>query len=542
MDRPDKNWVYRDIIKAGHSILKHISFEYHVSVKLKIFLNSLILVLPALVQYLFFEEPEYLVSFVMCFSFVFSAFLLTRARLILTLPFVIISFVYTVFLVIYKKSLGATSIMALMNTKTEVMFNFTISPKMIPQIILFIVVFILYLRFIILKGKDDDKEEILSKKNRFIPITLLIASSVFFYFGYPLMVKAYPFSLSYDSSTYVKILSQMKKTTDTRYHFDGRLQTGFRGTRSTFILIVGESSRRADWSLYGYKRDTNAFLKKEIEAQPENFTLFGNYIATGQTTYPALMSIFSVIPSKDFLEIPKHPSFVRILKNTGYKTYFLSTYGNIFENFINTDEDIITKAPDDADLIPVLKKMLDDKKDYKTLIVMHLKGSHFAFSEYKYTYKDYIFPSANGVKDKYDNSILHTDEFLAEIAKVVFDAKYPIGVWYISDHGETLNDFDDGNYGHGCSGFTRYEIELPSLMFFNKSFLESNHKIKEVNENKNIMISHSNVSHTIMGLLGVYPREYKGKYDLSSPNFKYEEPYLIDVDLFPIRYSKAEIQ
>jgi glucan phosphoethanolaminetransferase (alkaline phosphatase superfamily) len=454
-----------------------------------------------------------------------------------------ISLVYTVFLLIYKKSLGATSIMAIMNTKTEVMFNFTVSPKMIPQALLFMAIFIFYFRFIILKGKDDDKEVLIAKNSRYIAITVLIATSAYFFFGYNSLIKAFPFSLSFNSGTYVKIISQMKKTAETKYRFNGNLQAGFKGKKSTFILIVGESARRASWSLYGFQRKTNAFLRKVIEKNPDNFILFKNYISTSQTTYPSLMSIFSVIPSRDFLEIPKNPSFIRILKSVNYKTYFLSTYTNIFMNFINADENIITKSTDDdIDLIPVLAKILDEKKISKKLVIMHLKGSHFAFSEYKYTYKDYIFPSSNPIRDKYANSILHTDIFLQNIANLIMLEKEPVCVWYMPDHGENLNDSNDGNYGHGCSGFTRYEIELPSIMFFNNAFLENNPGIKTVIKNRNILISHSNVSHTILGLCGVYPKEYKGKYDLSSPYFKFEEPYLIDVDLFPIRYSNAEIE
>ncbi len=542
MNQMDKNWVYKDILKAGHGILKHISFEYHISLKLKIYLNSLIIALPALVQFVFFDEPEYLLSFVLCFSFASSAFLLTRARLILTLPFVILSFIYTVFLLVFKKSLGATSIMALMNTKTEVMFNFTFSPKMIPVALLFAILSILYFRFITLKGRGDDSEVLVTKEYRYVLITIMIATSAFMFFGYNSMIKAYPFSMSYDSGTYVKIISQMKKTSREIYLFDGRLQPGFKDMRGTFILIVGESSRRASWGLYGRSRKTNAFLRKEIEKKPDNFILFKDYISTAQTTYPALMSIFSVMPSRDFLEIPKHPSFVRILKTAGYKTYFLSTYSNIFLNFINANKDIITKAGDDFALVPDLKRILDSRDIDKKFIIMHLKGSHLAFSEYKHSYKDYIFPSGDTFKDKYANSILHTDLLMKNIANLIMLENEPVCVWYISDHGENLNDLNDGNYGHGCSGFTKFEIELPSIMFFNDAFLEDNPKIRTVSENRNIMISHSNVSHTVMGLCGVYPGEYKGKYDLSSPLFTYEEPYLIDVDLFPIRHSRAEIQ
>ncbi|MFZ2654365.1 MAG: hypothetical protein WAX69_05575 [Victivallales bacterium] len=45
-----------------------------------------------------------------------------------------------------------------------------------------------------------------------------------------------------------------------------------------------------------------------------------------------------------------------------------------------------------------------------------------------------------------------------------------------------------------------------------------------------------------MGLCGIYPREYRKTFDLSSKEYRYEEPYIIDCDLFPVRYSKANIQ
>jgi glucan phosphoethanolaminetransferase (alkaline phosphatase superfamily) len=543
MDQPEKIWGYKDIAKATHGILKHISFEYHMRLKTKIFLNSVIVVLPALIQFIFFDEPEYLLSFVLCFCFVSSAFLLSRARLIFTLPFVLLSFIYTFFLVMFKKSLGATSIMALMNTQKDVMFNFPVSQKLIPETILLMILFILYIRFILVKSKNDYKELLLAKNNRYIPITLMIATAVFFYFGYDFLIKAYPFSLSADSTTYVKIISQMKKTAETRYHFDGKFEEGFKAKRRTFILIIGESSRRSSWSLYGYHRNTNAFLEHEFESHPGNFMLFKDYIGTAQTTYPSLMSILSVMPSKDFMEIPKHPSFVIILKNATYKTYFLSTYGNIFKTFTNADEEIITNTGYDTDLLPVLRKILADPEQGKKLIVLHLRGSHLALSDYKFNLTDYISSSGSRYLDRYDNSLLHTDLFLHDIAEMVMEEeKEPICVWYLPDHGEVINDFGDGNYGHGCSGFKRYEIELPSLIFFNDAFSAINPKIKTVFENRISMTSHSNVSHTIMGLCGVYPKEYKAKYDLSSPKFTYEEPYLIDVDLFPIRYSKAEIE
>ncbi|HBC87553.1 MAG TPA: hypothetical protein DCZ94_11405 [Lentisphaeria bacterium] len=524
-------------------IFGHISYRYHIGPRLKIHINSLMIVFPAFAQYLFFDELEYLVAFVLCAAFLSSLFLLAKARLLLTLPFVFMSFIYTLFLVIYSKSLGVTSIMALFNTKLEAMVGFATSPKMITGTMAFIIVLLLYVRFIILKGAGEGKEELVPKNKRYIPLLFLIAVPVFFILEMSYFKKAYPFSFMYDSGSYMKILSEMKKSSSAPYFFEGRLDSRFKDNTGIFILVLGESSRRASWSLYGYKRKTNVFMKSFLDKYPDNIFLFKNYITTGQTTYPSMMSLFSVMPSKDFAEIPKYPSFVRIMKNVAYKTYFLSTYDNIFLNYIYADENIITPSDDDVSLLPTMKKVISEEThSHKKLIVMHLKGSHFAFSDYNYTYKDYIFPSDNPIMDKYDNSLVHTDILLKEIADEIMKNPEPICVWYMSDHGENLNDFGDGNYGHGCGGFTCYELEIPSVMIYNNAYLEKYPKIRTVFNNRNFTVSHSNVSHTIMGLCGLYPREYKKNFDLSSDNYRYEEPYVIDVDLFPIKYSKAKIQ
>jgi len=334
----------------------------------------------------------------------------------------------------------------------------------------------------------------------------------------------------------------MKKKAAETYKFEGTLSKGYKESRNTFVLIVGESSRRASWSLYGYERKTNVFLSHEIAEHPGNFILFKDYIATAQTTFPSLMDIFSPVPARDFVNIPKSPSFVGILKNLDYETYFVSTYTNIFMNFINAKQEIIIKSANDSDLVPVLRKILEDKSSSKKLIVMHLRGSHCGMSEYKYTYSGYMSPSDNPVKDKYDNTILQTDMFLKDVSELVRGEPDPVCVWYMPDHGENLNDSNDRNFTHGCSGFTKYEVELPSVMFFNNSFMDGNPGIKTLRVNKNAVISHSNIAHTVMGLCGTYPLEYLSRYDVSSDNFKREEPYLVDVDLFPVRYSRAKIK
>ena len=224
----NNNFNCRGLFNTGYDIITHICFKYHIGVKAKILIGSFIIVLPALVQYFLFDEPEYLISFILCFSLTLSVFLLTRASLVLTLPFAVISFIYTFFLVVYRKSLGATSIMALMNTQVDVMFNFTVSPMMITASLVFITAFIMYVRFVLLKGKNDHREELIPEGKSYIPITVTIVATCFFIFGYAYVIKAYPFSLSRDSTTYVKIVSAMKKKAEESYKFEGTLCKGYK--------------------------------------------------------------------------------------------------------------------------------------------------------------------------------------------------------------------------------------------------------------------------------------------------------------------------
>ncbi|MFZ2654367.1 MAG: hypothetical protein WAX69_05585 [Victivallales bacterium] len=121
----------KGFFKVLHTILAHISYRYHISLRLKIYINSLIVAFPAFIQYILFDEPEYLISFVLCFGLAASTFLVTRA---------------------------------------------------------------------------------------------------------------YPFPLMYDSTSYMKIVAEMKESERKGYLFNGVLDSGFREKTGTLILIVGESS------------------------------------------------------------------------------------------------------------------------------------------------------------------------------------------------------------------------------------------------------------------------------------------------------------
>ncbi len=518
-------------------------YKYHLSRRLKVIINSVIIAFPALLQFIFFSDIKYLVSFLICISFLLSFFFLFRLRLMLTFPFVVISFAFSIYIALYSQSPGATAIMAIFNTKLEAIIGFLKSPRILAGLIVLSIILLGYIRLVLMGSRPGEEKELPYLRARRYVLFIMLAASICLYVPVRSHLNTtYPFSIIYNSTSYVKILARMEKVSEREYIFKGTLDSNFRQKTGTFILILGESSRRANWSLYGYRRNTNVFLKGVMSERPRNFILLKDYLSTAQTTYPNMMTIFSLLPSKNFAEIPDYPSFTRIMKRVSFRTYFISTYTNIFSNFISADKNIIVDSKDDLSLLPEIREVLEDRQDARKLIIVHLRDSHLAFSGYEYTYEDYVSPTNKPMVDKYDNSIIHTGEFLKGLTAQVLGSSEPVFAWYMPDHGENLNDFNDGNYGHGTSGFTRYELELPSIMFFNDAFIAANPEIRRVSKNSGFRTSHSNVSNTFLGLSGIYPDEYRGDLDLSSQDFEEGEPYIIDENLFPIRYSKAKIQ
>ncbi len=521
------------------NILSSILYKLHLSKRQRIIINSVIIAFPAMMQYIFFSDQEYIISFFIYFTVVLTVFLTSRVRLIFSFPLVIASMIFSIYITIYHRSIGATAIIAIFNTRTEAIHGFIKSPKMITGMIALVIFLLLYIRVIMI-GNRNEKKILVKGKSRIVLVGAVLVSLFVFLSMRENLMKAYPFSVLYDSRSYISIVSRMKDTAKKEYRFTGSLEPNFKNEVGNYILIVGETERRANCSLYGYGRKTNIFLQKIIGEHPRNFILFKDYTSTGQTTYPSLMSIFSVIPSKYFQKIPDYPSFTRILANISFKVYFVSTYNNIFQTFIGADQNIIINSDDDLSLINgALTNILNDRTIQKKFIIVHLRGSHLAFSNYNFKYSDYLSKGTDQIIEKYDNSIVHTSQMLSNIANIVISTDYPTCVWYMPDHGENLNDFGDNDYGHGEGGFTKYEIELPSVMFFNDSFSATNPELKRVMVNSMNKTSHSNVSHTFFGLVGIYPSEYLEELDLSSPNYRYDEPYLINSDLFPIRYSNS---
>jgi len=146
--------------------------------------------------------------------------------------------------------------------------------------------------------------------------------------------------------------------------------------KNTIVWIIGESETRYNWSLYGYKRDTNKYL----ENIKNELKIFKNITASAPATVPAfklMLTDANRSTAKSWLE---YPNIVLLAKKAGYKTYWISNHTSDSRGAINIfakSADVLVLANKgrsrgegsyDEVLLPYIKKALNDKAKKNSLL------------------------------------------------------------------------------------------------------------------------------------------------------------------------------
>ena len=208
------------------------------------------------------------------------------------------------------------------------------------------------------------------------------------------------------------------------------------------VLVVGEASRRKNFSLYGYeRRDTNPVLS----------TVSGLHLLNGKARIGSTLYALPEILEKNEVKLPA------ITSKLGIDT---SCYVNftLYDNCSSVGEVPVSNcghggACYDEDVIPLLSENLKSYQSGYRFVVLHLGGgSHGP------TYKDRYPPefqqfnpqcqdadvlnkcTIDELYNSYDNTITYVDYVLGKIIAELDHSKVPYVFIYISDHGESLGE------------------------------------------------------------------------------------------------------
>ncbi|MGY3942698.1 phosphoethanolamine transferase [Aeromonas tecta] len=305
------------------------------------------------------------------------------------------------------------------------------------------------------------------------------------------------------------------------------------------FLVVGETARSQNYSLNGYKKETNSFTEKE-----SGLVSFKDVRSCGTATAVSVPCMFSNLTRHEYDETlaKSRDGLLDVLQHAGVSVLWKENDGGckgVCKN-VPTIEIEPKQFPDycqgdscyDEVLLQGLDKQITDMKSGNKVVAFHLMGSHGPTYYRRYPAADRFFLpdcprsdiencSNEELVNTYDNTIRYTDKVLSQlIAKLkTLESQYNVGLVYLSDHGESLGAM--GLYLHG----TPYKFapddqtRVPLLTWFSPQLQQDRQLDQDClrQEASSKRFSHDNLFHSMLGIMDVKTQVYDGALDMFKP-------------------------
>ncbi|MDD7886746.1 phosphoethanolamine--lipid A transferase EptA [Flavivirga sp. 57AJ16] len=273
--------------------------------------------------------------------------------------------------------------------------------------------------------------------------------------------------------------------------------------KSIAVLVIGESARSENFSLYGYEKPTNPLLSK-IE-NVHNF----NSIACATYTTAGVKCILEHTNSGKLYEIL--PNY--LYRNNVEVIWRTTNWGeppvHIKSYLKKEDLKEMFKGEDcnyDGILLKGLKEQILASKKDKILVVLHTSTSHGPSYNTKYPPEfERFVPVCKSVElgectqeelvNAYDNTIVYTDFILASLIKDLKGLKeYNSTMLFVSDHGESLGEYNLYMHGVPAAFAPKEQLEIPFIVWLS----DGSKKLKS-----NDTLSQNHVFHSILSFLAI---------------------------------------
>lgn len=274
-------------------------------------------------------------------------------------------------------------------------------------------------------------------------------------------------------------------------------------TRDVVVLVIGESARSANFSLYGYKRCTNPMLEQVDELVVLDAKSAYTYTTDG------VKAIIDHKPTDELYEIL--PNY--LFRNGVDVIWRTSNWGEppLHIDKVYKREELgerygVDSSYDGALVAGLAEEIMASDKD-KTLVIIHTSTSHGPeyYKRYPSQFKQFTpvcteveMSKANRSEliNAYDNTILYTDHMLYTVIEELrsLPADMRRCMIYISDHGESLGE--GGVYMHGLpmDMAPREQYEIPFIVWNS----DPNTEVKPLN-----LVGQYHIFHSVMSYLGV---------------------------------------
>ena len=437
-------------------------------------------------------------------------------------------------------------------------------------------VFVVYLPLLILGGVNIRRDSRLSVSFQqrvrhwamqigAIGLSCLLASYLVVD-GYRMRNQLYPVNVCYNLYLAFErnAASENYREASRDFKFDARSEHSATAPE-VYVMVVGETARAHNFSLYGYPRNTNPLLSKT-----PGIKAFPNVTTQSNTTHKSVPMLLSAASAEDFERLFHEKGILAAFKEAGFHTVFISNQlpNHSFIDFLGeqADEHYFLKKEDasqgnhyDEDLLQKLDEILpladaSSSAHYryrKLFVVLHSYGSHFNYQERYPRSFAYFKPDSRSeakpenrrdLLNAYDNTIRYTDYILHGIierlqkwegVQAKTDGVYDqptSAMLYTSDHGENIFDDERSLFLHAAPKASDYELHVPFIIWSSDGFSKQYPDIlKALGENRSKQVQSSlSAFHTMLGIGGIQTRYRLDEYSVASG--KYHPTKLLYLD------------
>ena len=301
--------------------------------------------------------------------------------------------------------------------------------------------------------------------------------------------------------------------------------------KTIVVLVIGESARASNFSLYGYRRNTNPELAQAgVIALP-------NARACATYTTAAIRCMLSHLGSDAPAQVSQEalPNYlqrqgVEVIwrsNNRGEPPLKVGLYQRADDIRKTCTGPACERLGHDEVLLHGLGDMLANSTSRRIFVVLHLAGSHGPIYYRKYPAQFERFEpvcqsvdlgecSQASLVNAYDNTIVYTDHVLAETIKVLKAVPESASTMiYLSDHGESLGEH--GFYLHGAPNSVAPDDQrvVPFLVWMSPAFSDG----KQVSARDLLAkgpFGDDDIFHSVLGAFGGRSSVYKARLDLFS--------------------------
>lgn len=284
--------------------------------------------------------------------------------------------------------------------------------------------------------------------------------------------------------------------------------------KSVVVLVIGESARSQNFSLYGYNKNTNPLLSKTPNLFHFDATSCATYTTAGVKCildYTNTNELYEILPNYLYRN---NVEVIWRTTNWGEPPVHIKNYQprdslmpNCKGEGCNYDEILLTG----------LKEQILASTKNKILIVLHASTSHGPTYNKKYPPQFETFkPVCNSVElgncsqteliNAYDNTIVYTDYILYNVIENLKQLKeYNSAMIFVSDHGESLGE--KNLYMHGLPLFIapKEQYEIPFIVWASDGS-------KQLKPNKTISQNH--VFHSVLNFLNIQSTVYNEEMNI----------------------------